>query len=1247
MVFLLLHTYILLRVHQSCNILRKTKSHQIRLPMGIQWNIPKEDVPLIESKDEEYGLFIICKCCLQYPLIALDSNRKKIGKKEPWRVNVRIGRPFTLGTWNEHKIAKGHIRAENVSNDPQKQQHVIKGSLPSVTTFFTEKRKDNSTSSKKQQHVIQGSLPSVTTFFTEKRKDNSTSSNPSMMKKKKMDLPEHKPFYKLHCNGVVPTAQLLNKNKSNEHERNAHVQNGLRVQKRMFVTGFVGCDIGVLPGSEEEELLTLYSTGCVREKIGRLNHEKVGVRCASCEAVRKSKWTKKGLRDMVISRGKKWGFAVSMLEGTAIDVSQEATQQDVKKIIQTPTRILSADGKLIISQMKSLMMLQSSKAKGMNGSSSSIYVKEFIKFFDANPNFRNSLLGQLVEVTMKRTSGYTTSAIPERLMDFFCLIHMYDPKTAQLISANFLGPSGRSMINHLKKTVTPASQVQFITRTRECLKKTMQHRINSLFPDKGTRVAFSAAIDAVKVAKLRQIDFRYNAILGGAFKPIDNTLFGGWGNHFISGAMDSGQTLKDKLQDESIIMADELKVIVVTFQSTNNQSPYLILAGRPQTTNENSLFNEICCEVLQEVAVEMSKERDSHVVFTGNSNDGVSCDKDFVVKTLSGFLRGEHPYSASSDIKHNAKNMRTQIVGFSRVKTIGSYMIDAGVLRVSNVVIDLWRITDWASDALVLKLASASTCKKILFSDVSDLPTRMTLAATLLFLRAHLMAIDCKYDLDNIARVKLLWASLIFFLHMDGVSVITKRNWIMAAIANSFWLMMTDVGEPEKVQSEPCEHVFGHARSFVREFTVRDFCNIVTKISKRFDFIHKNNFQQHRDPQKGYLSQSHLAVKHKANRTGGPVDIFADRIGEQSVADCIWKELMPHLNEVNAMMTVFLSRVFQVKSYHILTKQFKSFKNNAPTDLLDDFLTCMRKGETHHFFKKADDNVQEELNVGHESLNENNRNADTGVPDGESDVEHGSDNENDRNADMVVPDGEALTEARKEQIFEETKKCATMGSEYDEAEHDPALVETRETDVENANSNSAKFEDSWSSMEKLIKSDDFESIQSEILHCFQCMQVTEGDLGAVSNSQRFKSLTQRYQCKTEVKDGAEKKLPAKDAKKSSTDGFMIERGRIVKISGYEGRYFVVTDVGNKFYNKWFCVNKETDRPNWPPASTKGKIKDNHIHVREIVQHKKLGFFVFKPYTEVVESRVVKDKAKSYIEIQDLRSIVQVGEMMQA
>ena len=388
--------------------------------MAIQWNIPEEDVPLIESKDEVNGLFIICKCCLQFPLIALPRAGRKSGQKQPWRVNVRNGCPFTLGTWNDHKKGECHLRADNVSKDPEKQQHVMKGALPSVTTFFTKKRKDDSTTS----------TPSI--------------------KKKKIDFPTPKPFYKLHCNGVVTTAELLNKNKLHERGKNADVQNGLRVQKRMFVAGFVGCEVGVLPGCDVE-ILTLYSSGCVKEKIGGPNHDKLGIRCTSCEVVRKKKWTKTGLRESVVSRGIKWRIAECMFDGKAIDVFQEGTHRDVKYIINTPVKHLSVDGKHIISQMKSLLMLQTSKVKGINASSSSIYAQEFIKFFDGNPNFRNSLLGQLVEVTMKRTNGYTTCAIPERLIDFFCLIHMYDPKTAQLISANFLG--GRSQDQWLRGSV--------------------------------------------------------------------------------------------------------------------------------------------------------------------------------------------------------------------------------------------------------------------------------------------------------------------------------------------------------------------------------------------------------------------------------------------------------------------------------------------------------------------------------------------------------------------------------------------------------------------------------------------------------------------------------------------------------------------------------------------------------------------------------------------------------------------------
>jgi len=74
-----------------------------------------------------------------------------------------------------------------------------------------------------------------------------------------------------------------------------------------------------------------------------------------------------------------------------------------------------------------------------------------------------------------------------------------------------------------------------------------------------------------------------------------------------------------------------------------------------------------------------------------------------------------------------------------------------------------------------------------------------------------------------------------------------------------------------------------------------------------------------------------------------------------------------------------------------------------------------------------------------------------------------------------------------------------MGSEYDEAEQGKKL-----TWKMSITTNSAKFE-------FFIKSADFDSISAEILHSFQCMKITEGgDLGAVANSQRFKSIAQGY-----------------------------------------------------------------------------------------------------------------------------------------
>ena len=112
----------------------------------------------------------------------------------------------------------------------------------------------------------------------------------------------------------------------------------------------------------------------------------------------------------------------------------------------------------------------------------------------------------------------------------------------------------------------------------------------------------------------------------------------------------------------------------------------------------------------------------------------------------------------------------------------------------------------------------------------------------------HLFAINYKGQLCPQLRVKLLWSSNIFFLHLHDVNIITKRNWIIATISKVFLYLNEGNVLPHRTTSEPCEHTFGHARSMQREFG-----QIVSKISKRFEIFGRNNFVSSRETkQKGY-----------------------------------------------------------------------------------------------------------------------------------------------------------------------------------------------------------------------------------------------------------------------------------------------------------------------------------------------------------------------------------------------------------
>jgi hypothetical protein len=126
----------------------------------------------------------------------------------------------------------------------------------------------------------------------------------------------------------------------------------------------------------------------------------------------------------------------------------------------------------------------------------------------------------------------------------------------------------------------------------------------------------------------------------------------------------------------------------------------------------------------------------------------------------------------------NAKSTRRQaLVGGMQMCVLGTCYIDAGLIKVAGIDVDLWKIRDCASYAtLVLKLCSYTTVHKIMEClHVQPDPTEMNQAAliyALLFNRAFLYAVNRKGPLSAYGRIWMIWSATVFFLHIKGVPIL-------------------------------------------------------------------------------------------------------------------------------------------------------------------------------------------------------------------------------------------------------------------------------------------------------------------------------------------------------------------------------------------------------------------------------------------------------------------------------------------
>ena len=86
----------------------------------------------------------------------------------------------------------------------------------------------------------------------------------------------------------------------------------------------------------------------------------------------------------------------------------------------------------------------------------------------------------------------------------------------------------------------------------------------------------------------------------------------------------------------------------------------------------------------------------------------------------------------------------------------------------------------------------------------------------------------------------MLWSSFLFFLHIDGVYLTTKRNFLSECVSLCFLMMRSDILEPHLLTSEPSENTNSMLRGIQRDFTVRGF-TIINKLHRIWTAMVKGN----------------------------------------------------------------------------------------------------------------------------------------------------------------------------------------------------------------------------------------------------------------------------------------------------------------------------------------------------------------------------------------------------------------------
>jgi hypothetical protein len=451
--------------------------------------------------------------------------------------------------------------------------------------------------------------------------------------------------------------------------------------------------------------------------------------CAKCHDLFKNRNRKKKITQGINQSGSKLiDVEIALRKRMDLTPTDYKTLNDFKN---HPKKHLSEDGLQLYDQSESerhyyenmVDLMKSEATSSVKTSSDFVPSKDdFIAQFNTlynqeklKPTDQQNLVVGLAQAFVAKANGYRNSIIDTKVLNLSLALHAYSPKTYKLAAANLPLVSER----HVRRVSSKRREPPIIHRTVDELTDTVTNHIKLIrdgYKDQSMRVAVSVGVDATVLVKGVQI-LHGEGILTGLASP----------NHWLdiqgNNADEITKFVNECRDGKHGVLAGEIKFAILSFQQTPiGVSPYLIFAGVPQTINENNSF-------ASDILATVTKAADmiGNVAVLNDSTDGVSCEVKSNYDQIGKYLKGETNQLSFPDTNHNVKNYRYQEIGGSGFvpAVIGNFIFDVMLLKMAGVPRELLRIDDFASDAIVLRLASHSTVGKLLDLETADVGNKI------------------------------------------------------------------------------------------------------------------------------------------------------------------------------------------------------------------------------------------------------------------------------------------------------------------------------------------------------------------------------------------------------------------------------------------------------------------------------------------------------------------------------------------